>query len=208
MSEIQQVYTRVVQNMIDAIIALDLSNEENYRHWVAQTFFYTSHSEDLLKYYAQCAENPDVKARWSAHAQEEHGHENLALADLKGLGRSPDLYQEYASTRELYQSQYAIAEQTQGIANFGWAIALEGLAAGIPETYVNKIMNRYDKTCTRFVKVHTQEDPEHIVKALEVAEKMPGKEAIINNIKLTGEIYIKILNDIAAEQKETVVEPC
>ena len=196
MPSLKSIYQLVVDDLVNEISRIDLTNVNLYRDWVAQTYFYSSHVEDLLTLFSSCAEIPEVRDRWQAHVGEEQGHEKLALADLKALGCEVRQFREYDSTRRLYEPQVPIAKATAGVGNFGWTIALEGMAANVPGDYLALVVAAHGKKCTRFLELQAQEDPEHIMKALEIAGKMETGRNIIDNIIMTGDAYITMLKDI------------
>ena len=191
-----QVYEQCVAKLIKTINEIDLTKSEVYKEFLAQTFFYTSHSEMLLRTFARDAENEAIKGRWLSHADEESGHENLALSDLKRMGESIDSFSELQSTKDLYEKQLPISKKTKGIGNFGWALALEGMAANINEDYVKSIIETHGLPATRFVKVHAEEDQEHIEKAIEAVSSLGVNDDIEANMLLTTEIYCQMLLDI------------
>ncbi|PSW20225.1 hypothetical protein C9I98_09220 [Photobacterium sanctipauli] len=192
-------YNQVVSSMVEAIEQFDLCDSKRYKHWLAQTYFYTSHSVTLLDLFSQAASDESIKRRWSTHSTEEQGHENLALADLKSMGGNIDTYIELPSTRALYFNQIAIAKSTNGVGNLGWAIALEGLAANVSKEYVENILKIHGEKSTSFIQVHIEADPDQIDKALRLANSVNEQQSIIQNLTMTGNQYIAMLNDIKNE---------
>lgn len=189
----KQVFTECVQKLIKTINDIDLRDRDVYMNWLAQTYYYTSNSERLLRTFAEDSNIEGVKQRWLAHADEESGHENLALSDLKKMGGRLEDFPELQITKDLYEKQLPISKKTNGIAPFGWALALEGMAANINEDYVIDIMVKHGKNATRFAKVHAEEDEDHIVKALEMVSQLGDNKEIEDNIKLTTDIYCELL---------------
>ena len=189
----KKIFTDCVQRLIKTFNEIDLTDQSVYMNWLAQTYYYTSHSEQLLNTFANDSQNLDIKNRWLSHANEESGHENLALSDLKRLGGNIEDYPELQITKDLYEKQVGISKRSSGIAPFGWALALEGLAAYVNDDYIEAISKAHGKKATRFIRVHAEEDEDHIEKALDMVSMIGDNKEIEDNIKLTSDIYCQLL---------------
>lgn len=201
MSDLRTLVNNCVQRLCDEITKADLTDTETYANWLAQTYFYTSSSEEILRFSAKTSKDKETSDRWLEHADEETGHENLALSDLKKLGYKIENFSEFEETRIFYQTQIFNAQLLGGESVFGWVLALEAFAANFPEDYLKKIINKHSKPACRFLIVHTNEDIEHIEKAFESVENLDDLELIIQNMELTTQRYINILRKCAAEAK-------
>lgn len=193
MNQLEKLLNRCVTEMINEVKAINFKNEAIYANWLAQTYYYTSVSEEILRTSAKHCQSEAIAQRWLEHADEESGHENLALSDLKKLGYKIEDFEEYEDTKLFYQSQFFYANCQGGESVFGWVLALESFAANLPEEIVEELIGVYGKSATRFLKVHTEEDISHIQKALEAVNHLPNKEVIIENMLETSKRYIKVL---------------
>ncbi|MFG1499361.1 iron-containing redox enzyme family protein [Halobacteriovorax sp. XZX-3] len=193
MNHLESLLNECVTQIIEEVRAIKFEDENVYANWLAQTYYYTSVSESILRTSAKHCKSEELSKRWLEHADEESGHENLALSDLKSLGYNICDFQEYEETKIFYQSQFYYANTYGGESVFGWVLALEAFAANLPQIIVNNLIQKYGKSATRFMKVHTDEDIEHIKKALEAVNQLPNKDIIINNMKETTKRYIRLL---------------
>jgi pyrroloquinoline quinone (PQQ) biosynthesis protein C len=186
-----------VQKMIATVREVDLTNPEVYKWFLAQTYYYSSQSESLLRHFSECAKIPELKKRWLAHADEEAGHENLAMGDLKRMGESIENYPELMETKKVYEVQRKIALESDGIAPFGWALALEGFAAYVDKKLVEDVRNAHGERCAKFIIVHSEEDPDHLESAFKAVELLGDTEGVKKNIELSADIYCEMLRACA-----------
>ncbi|MFG1492059.1 hypothetical protein [Halobacteriovorax sp. ZH4_bin.1] len=201
MKNLRTLVDECVTKLCDEIVKADLTDELTYANWLAQTYFYTSSSEQILRFSAIKSKDKETSERWLEHADEETGHENLALSDLKKLGHDIKDYHEFEETRLFYQTQIYNAQLLGGESVFGWVLALEAFAANFPEDYLKNIINEHSKAASRFLIVHTNEDIEHIEKAFESVEKLDNLELIIENMELTTQRYINLLRKCSEAAK-------
>jgi pyrroloquinoline quinone (PQQ) biosynthesis protein C len=193
---LKQILNESIHKMVEKTKQIDNLNPEVYKWWLAQTYFYTSHSEKLLRYFSENSSNELIAKRWLAHADEEAGHENMAIGDLKRMGGKIEDYIELPETSALYKTQYFIAKETHGIANFGWALALEGLAAHMCKDMIDQMVEAHGENCMKFILVHVNEDPAHLDAALEVVSQIGATDQIIQNIQNTAYYYCKMLDEL------------
>src|SRR5262245_13457821 len=73
------------------------AHREAYAAWLAQTYYYVSHSTRLLALAASRYTVADdaFHLRCLEHLREEKSHEKLATADLKALGKTAREYPEF-----------------------------------------------------------------------------------------------------------------
>lgn len=172
-------------------------NKFAYAEFLAQTYYYVAHSTRLL-FAAAVRFTPEDQAlyhRFIEHSGEENAHELLALGDLKKLGFSIENFPELPQTRSLYEIQYYKIEHLDPTAIMGYILALETMAAReIQETRI-KLLETYGKPCINFIRVHADEDPDHIEKAMEVIKSLrEGRlKAIDENLEQTAFLYSEML---------------
>ncbi|RZF21115.1 hypothetical protein DAY19_14140 [Halobacteriovorax vibrionivorans] len=193
MSKLKKLVDNEVAEMIDFFMAANLESREVYANWLAQTYFYTSSSEDILLFCAEKSKKSDMAKRWLEHADEEAGHENLALGDLKRLGFKIENFIEFEETKLFYQSQFFLAQKYSGESVLGWVLILEAFAASVPKEYIDKLISIHGKPATRFMFIHSNEDVEHVEKAYQAVEKLDNLDLIIENIKMTKTRYLSML---------------
>lgn len=173
------------------------NNKRAYAEYLAQTYYYVSHSTRLLAASAArfSLEDQGLHKRFLKHTDEENSHELLALRDLQKLGYSISDFPELASTKTLYEIQYCKIEHTDPAALMGYILALETLAGNDLGWLKDKITGLYGIDCAKFIQVHADEDPDHIEKALKVIEGLrPDRLGDINiNIEQTAHCYNEML---------------
>src|SRR5262245_10458503 len=83
-------------------------SKEFYAEFLAQSYYYTSYSTRLLA-MAAALSGPDEGAffkRSIQHISEEHGHDRIALTDLKRLGSTIENHRELGLTRTIWEAQF------------------------------------------------------------------------------------------------------
>lgn len=177
-----------------------------YGAWLWQTHYFVCHSTRLLALAASRfpSSQSDMHSRFLSHASEEKGHEILALKDYKALREQhdelPAAMEELTSTQLFYESQYYWIEHRDPSSFFGYILILEGMASTLGKGIHETTRDAFGDACATFLKVHAEEDPDHIRKAIQSVEKLPDHAVaeVIRNLKLSSEAYIGICRDIAA----------
>jgi hypothetical protein len=173
-----------------------------YGDWLAQTYYYVRHSTRLLA--ASAARFPHDDAgnafhhRFAAHMSEEKKHELLALHDLKALGFSIDGFPEHASTRMFYEPQYYKIEHQDPLALFGYILPLEAMSARKGPWVCERVIESHGPHCAAFLKVHAEDDVDHLDKALRALEVAnAGQRALIElNMEQTTHGYVALLSQV------------
>lgn len=197
MSPLRKKYDEAMQNF-SRVLEYPWHDKHFYAAWCAQTYFYSRHVTRILLLAAAHTDmgSPALHKRFSAHSGEEKGHEVLAKNDAKDLGYDVQEIGEFPVTRGFYAHQYYTIEHVNSEALFGWILALEGLAMVHGKKWAKTIKASNSQAPTRFVDVHTDEDPGHVEAAFNVVAGFDAKHTpeIINNMKFTVEMYFQILN--------------
>lgn len=172
-----------------------------YKNWLAQSYYYVAYSTRLLAAAAGAAsvEQQEYYRRCVQHIKEESGHDKMAVADLKHLGGDLKDFPELGVTRSMWESQYyKISKEPTAL--LGYILALEILAVEtLPQ--IHKMLNpRYSEKACLFVRVHAEDDPEHVEEALKQIETLPVelRAAVLTNFHQTCEMYTLMLKQIQA----------
>lgn len=180
----------------------DWENKEFYREYVAQTYHYTRHSVRMLAAAAAAADenHTDYYQRSLQHIREEAGHEKLALADLKALGGDIADYPELDITRALWETQF-YKIQRQPTALLGYILVLEALAVRCLPPMKTRLSKAYGANAIHFVRVHADEDPDHVEKAYAQIDALPEGEraAVWKNFSQTCAVWAHFMDDISAK---------
>jgi hypothetical protein len=189
-----------VSKMVEAAEAFPWSNKKAYADLIAQTYFYSRHTTRILGLagvhfpFSQS----QLHYRFLRHAAEETGHERLTTKDLKTLGFGLENFSESPATMALYQTQYYWIQHVEPAAIYGYILALEGFSAHHCRKMYETCKALYGADASLFWKVHSEDDPDHIEKALFYVEQLP--EATLQNIRVntlqTAAYYSEIYHEI------------
>jgi hypothetical protein len=193
---------RAVAHMKRGVESFPWTDVDAYAGWLTQTYFYVSHSTRLLAAAAaRFDRDPRGDAlhyRFVAHIREERRHEQLALTDLKRLGRPTDKLVEYPSTRLFYEPQYYKIDHVSPVVLFGYILPLEAIAPECGRAILPLLQSAHNERAVTFLQVHTDEDPDHIQKALAALEQATARERafIRDNMEQTAAAYVHMLSEI------------
>jgi hypothetical protein len=209
--DMKALLTTCVHELSAALDRFPWEQRSAYADWLAQTYYYVRHSTRLLA--ASAARFPfDMRGnalhhRFAAHMAEEKKHEQLAVHDLRELGTSVDDLPERSSTRAFYEPQYYKIEHEHPIALFGYILPLEAVGPLCGKRILGRIAGAHGPKCTAFLKLHTEDDVEHLDKALElVAGVGPAERLLIErNLRQTTYAYAAMLVDIRASLADRIV---
>lgn len=168
----------IENNLNESLVKMDAqmkafpwNSRDSYMQWLSQTYFYVCHSTRLLCLAGASFSQDDNKfhLRGIEHMKEEKSHEKLALKDLQDLGGDIRNYEAFPATEALYQTcAYAITNKDP-ISIYGYILCLEGIAVTSAGHCANEIKKAYPgRNVSRFLDVHGNEDPDHLVKALAI----------------------------------------
>jgi hypothetical protein len=176
-------------------------NPEVYANFLAQTYYYVCHSTRLLGLCTSFfqVDRDQLHRRFSGHMGEEKSHERLALHDLKELGFTLKDTPELSQTRAFYESQYYKIERQDATALFGYILLLEALSVKVGPPIYERVCIAHGKKTASFLRVHVEEDPDHVEKALEQIHTLPPAqlEFIRINMIQTAEIYGNLISAMA-----------
>ena len=168
-----------------------------YSNWLAQTYYFTSHSTRLLEYCEFYTCDEVSRKRYRAHRNEESGHERVALTDLQRIGGDIARQGEYLSTRSFYWRQYEVVRKLGDRPFLGYVLMLEMLARDCGPKILDKVSLVYGSRAASFLKIHAEEDESHVAQALKLLEDFSDSEKnrVVENFSESVRIYKEILND-------------
>ncbi len=176
-------------------------NKEVYGNYLAQTFHFVKHSTRLLASAAGRMDNTQEKIfrRFTKHISEEQSHEVLAERDLKNLGYNLSDFSELGITQAFYQAQYYQIEHVSPFSLLGYILMLESLGVGGCGYAAEQAGKFFGTKCATFLKVHADEDPDHVEKAYQTILSLPLNEqkVIWQNYELTHQNYSLLLSTIS-----------
>jgi hypothetical protein len=188
-----------MKQLIQSFQAMPWTNLEFYKRWLAQSFYYTTHSTRMLAYAAGCTSPQDqgYYRRSLSHIREEQSHDLLAVRDLERLGSQRENYAELGTCRALWEPQF-FKTQRQPKVLLGYILALEQLAVVTFPALNQLLVETYGKEATHFVRVHAEDDPDHVEEALHQIQECTPLERIEiqKNFEQTCSVYRVMMEEI------------
>lgn len=182
----------------------------HYLAYLKETYHLVTHTPRYLKAAAERLDAQDAWLRdyYLKFADDETGHELLCVHDIRALGEKPE---ELLSEKPLGGSwamitqNYYLATLGNPISLIGDTIATEGLGANLASSVADLLEERYEvpHAATTFLRVHGDEDVEHIEgarKAMEQYGENPSHYAdIVYTWKMTLRYYGQLFSDVVAQ---------
>jgi predicted metal-dependent hydrolase len=194
---------RCTESIRAACEAFPWQDKSAYAEWLTQTYFYVRHTTRLAALAAARfefgARGDALHDRFAQHIGEEHRHERLCVHDLKQLGLSLEGSCERNSTRLLYEPQYYKIEHQSPSVVFGYIVALEAIGPVYGPQIVETVTHAFGPKCAAFLKVHAEEDEDHIEKALAMISAVHEHERawVLENLEQTTYAYRAMLADLS-----------
>ena len=194
-----------MNNLVENFRSQPWNNKFFYSHWLAQSYYYTTYSTRMLAYAAGWTQSSDQSyyRRSLVHISEEQGHDLIALNDLKNLGETIQNFPELATTRSMWECQfYKIQKDPANL--LGYILALEAFAVRTLKEFNQELLKTYSDNSTRFVKVHADDDPDHVEEALVQIQKCNPEQQknIMLSFEQTITMYQFILQEINQQRPE------
>jgi len=206
---IRDQYQETMQEFCARFDQLDWSDRRVYAMWLAQAYYLVRHTTRLLSLCAgYCPfEYEATHLRLIEHTQEEKGHDNIGLADLTALGVSLKDLPELAETSSLIQLQYDQMKDLSACSFFGYILLLEGLAVMRAKELGDKVAASFGPRTARFLKVHGEDDIEHIEQALKQIETFDAEDQqfAMDNLRSSARIYHTMLDRIEQSARDLPV---
>jgi hypothetical protein len=180
---------------------INWANPNKYAEFLAQTYFYAQYTTRILALAGVrvSLEERKLHARLLTHAGEERGHDKMLINDLKSLGRNISEFDKSPFTSALYQTQYYMIEHVSPSALYGFILLLEGVSLACGPGLYEKVGAHF-KNSTTYLKVHIEEDEDHVEQNLKAIEGMGQNhmKSIHENLVQTSRFYIGMLRDVDA----------
>lgn len=164
-----------------------------YADFIAQTYYYVRHSTRLLAAsaarFALDERGSALHRRFAEHMAEEKSHERLALHDMKHLGESLENYPELPVTRMFYEPQYFKIEHLEPVALFGYILGLEAVGPRYGAIVNARIAAAFGRESTTFLRLHAEEDVDHLDKALRMIDATTEAERALIADNLCQTLY-------------------
>ena len=198
---LKQSLDQCMQRLDKTLREIPWNKKEVYANYVAQTYYYSRHTTRLLAAVASRIpfHQESLHRRFLKHAAEETGHEKLTLNDLKFLGCDLRDFHELSSTRAFYKSQFQSIQDDGPYAFFGYILFLECLGAEKGNWLYETVAKHHGEKTVSFLKVHANEDVEHVREAFEQVQKFeaPVLEQIEKDMMMSCYLFERMILDCA-----------
>jgi len=179
-------------------------NDKNfYSEWLAQTYFMVAQTPRLICLAAARfgIEEDSLHRSMVNHFSDEDKHEYVILDDLKNLGFSIEDFSENPETQLIHQKLFYSIDRIDPVAIFGRILFLEMLAASIDEKFLSKIEPFYRAEQYNFLRIHLEEDIEHVKKAMSsISGLSEHKQLIIGDeFYMTGYLYQEFMKGLLSK---------
>lgn len=157
--------------------AMDFRKKEVYASWLAQSYYYVTHSVRLLAMAgSRFPLEHSIGQRMFEHVGEERGHEILAVRDVEALGFRLEDFPRQRMTEIFFQNQYYRIMFERPSDFLGYVYLLEGIGVDIGDWLHEIVHEAHGAQASVFVKVHAHADKDHIVKAWDAIESLNPAE--------------------------------
>lgn len=186
------------------------TNKEAYVGWLVNSYEYAYRSTRILALTGgrMPRDKTSYSNRFIAHAAEEKGHERLLENDLKNFGLDIKTLCPNTLGRAFHQSLYYWIYEDNPVGMFGWVLALEGFAVrNVPQMH-EICLKAFGSKCSSFLKVHADEDEDHLGKAFESIASFTNEENAIvaKSMHFYADLYGQLLEKVAADAKSGAIK--
>lgn len=207
---IKSIFEKNQNKMKNASDAFPWGKKECYVSWLAQTLDYASGTSRILALTGAHFEPKKAKLtyRFFQHAMEEKGHDNLLRLDAKGLGFDLNEVPLLPIAEAFHKSLYYWIYQNRTPVIMGWILLLEGFAVNCGPSAHLKTAEIYGAKATSFLRVHTEEDPDHVEKAFEALALFTPAELhdVAYGLNFYCALYCEIMNTITKAETSSLLQ--
>ena len=192
-----------IQSGMSSVVAdFPWENRQAYLLWLAQTYEYAVATTRLLALTGgniPMNQTP-LASRFIQHATEEKGHDKLLENDAKALGERLSDFKVLPEAEAFHKSVYYWIYQHRAPVVMGWALFLEGFAVRYGASSYERAVKAHGKKGTSFLRVHTQEDPDHVEKAFSALQYFSPEELkdVVHGLEVYSKLYSNIYSAIVA----------
>jgi len=188
--------------------SIDFTDRRKYANWLAQTYYFVSHSVRLSALGASALDIDDpLSKRMVAHTKEESGHHLLARRDIEALGGTLSEFPRLGVTGAFYQSQYykVLFEHPSHLV--GQILMLEAVSVELGSWLLGIVEPAFGRDACRFVEVHAREDRDHVRKALDALNELAAENqrGVQTNFMQACEMYFFILRSLNEQSFADIV---
>jgi hypothetical protein len=206
--DLMAIFKRTQASLSSNVREFNWANQEAYTMWLANSYEYALNSTRILALTAGAMplQKTVYSNRFIKHAAEEKGHEKLLEKDVKAFGLNikdiPVTHEMKMFHHSLY---YWFDNNSSPMGIFGFVLALEGLAVSDGPWIYEQAQKAHGKG-TSFLRVHSEEDPEHLNKAIEVlssctADDLKVVAASVEQYSKQYGLMLHAINSMSVQKK-------
>jgi uncharacterized ferritin-like protein (DUF455 family) len=191
--------SREFQDVLKYFKELDFEDPNVYANWLAQTYYFVSHSVRLSALgTSKLPVDSDVGKRMLAHTVEEKGHHTVAMKDIEALGMSINDLPAFGVTKAFFQAQYYKVLFEHPYHLLGQIFMLEAFSVEAGPWMYDVVKHAHGDKAIRFVHIHAIDDQDHVAKAMKVMETFApeNRAGVAENFYQACELYKLILRTI------------
>ncbi len=190
----------IVHRTMDTLENFPWENPTLYSQWLAQTFFIVQHTPRYICLAAarfDYSQN-DFHRTLVAHLSDEDLHEEDVLNDLKNLGHVISEFSPMPEVKIMTENLYYQIDNINPLCIFGRILFLEYVASNISENLRKRISSTWDLNQRQFLKIHFEEDVEHVKKAFSVVHGLTDEQQRLvgDQFYLSGLFYTDLMSAI------------
>lgn len=204
----EQIWARI-DRLTKTMDTVNWDDPQIYAAYMAQTYYYVSHSTRLLALAAgllPLSAGP-AHQRFIKHISEENRHEVLASRDVTALGYRLEDFKELDAVKAFYRLQYYMIQNVSPWSLLGYIAALEALAVRGGPAIHERVCRRHGEKTGSFLKVHSAEDVEHVEQAFAMIESLPTdvQAAVWENLEMSCTLFEAFLRDLPLAYQATTL---
>ncbi len=208
MKLLNDVYAEEMKKHKSTYESLNWENNDVYAEWLAQTYCFVSYSTRIVALAGSLfnLERNELHLRFLDHAREERNHEKILITDLKAIQKDIKRFAPFAASAALFQTQFYQIQNVSPMSVYGYFLLLEGIAVEVGDDLYKRLINVYPANAINFVKVHANEDKEHIKEHFQFIEKCSEfeKKQIIENLQKSSGLYHMMMKEIKFKYSSSV----
>ena len=168
----------IVQQTMDKLDNFPWEKPTFYSEWLAQTFFIVQHTPRYICLAASRFDysQNDFHRKLVAHLSDEDQHEVDVLNDLKNLGHDISEFRPMPEVNIMIENLYYQIDNIDPLSIFGRILFLEYVASNISTQLRKRISLSWELNQRQFLKIHFEEDVEHVKKAFSVVHGLSGRQ--------------------------------
>lgn len=185
-------------------------NRDQYARYLANAWHYARNSPKVMAIAsARCMDDhPELAAYLLRHAEEERGHDQWALADLRALGVKETSVRESAPVPAC-AAMIGYIHYVAGVANpvglFGWMYILEAVGEDLGAAIAGKLKAAMPSDAShRFVTGHGVSDVGHTHELTEQIERHVRDKEDVRDVDrvadVVADLYVRMFREIGEER--------